>query len=349
MKIGIYGTARNEIANLDDWVKTTRGADVVCINDTGSTDDTFKELCKYKTGQFWVSAISPKPMQLSNALNIAMAQLPDDCDLAIRLDLDERLPDNWRDDLDSLNFPDGPVIVRAWFDHMGCTYRHTRIHSRHGFHWELPVHEILVSDEPATHVFTDLTFEHHQDPNKDRSQVLGELEAAVAADPENMRMVHYLGREYTYRGMWGEAIPLLRRHAASDEFAEERSESYRLLGDAYCALMPIEDVPARVYEMAAETCRERREGWVALADFWHKCGDWDECLDATDQALDITERSWYFNWPWAWGAKPYDLAALAFYYLGHRAEAVKYGEEAVRLEPDDQRLQDNLVWYREDG
>lgn len=352
MRIGVYASMRNEESNLYDWLDTVRGADFVALNDTGSTDNTYYLAVNAQSSFLGsVTQIPVEPMELSNALNIAMAQLPDDLDLILRLDLDERLPSDWRAQLEKIDLTkyDCPVIVRAWFDHMGCTYKHTRVHSRHGFHWELPVHEILIPEGPSLNIDTDLTFEHHQDPNKDRSQVLGELEAAHAKDPSDLRMLHYLAREYTYRQMWDKAIPLLREHVASDAFAEERSESWRLLGDAYCALVPIDELTGRSYEQSLQACPTRREGWVAYSDFFHKRGTWDLCLHYALGAMKLTERSWYFNWPWAWGAKPYDLAALACFYLGHKGRAISYGEEAVRLEPDDERLRTNLAWYREDG
>jgi len=343
MKIGVYASARNEEVNVTDWVKSLRDVDCFSVVDNGSSDKTVRK--------FLEQGIAPRNMlpptdALSGALNVALGELPDDCDLVMRVDLDERLPEGWREQIEQVDLKyDCPVILRAWFDHMGCVYRHTRIHSRHGFHWELPVHEVLVPEGASMNVDCELTFEHHQDPTKDRSQVLGELQAAHFADPSDMRMVHYLAREYTYRGMWGEAIPLLRVHVASDAFAEERSESWRLLGDAYSALCPPEELTGHAYRKSFEACPTRREGYVAFAESRYRKGDWHGCAWGAERALTITEKSWYFNHPWAWGARPWDLAALAAFYIGDKREAVRCGEEAVKLEPDDERLRTNLEWY----
>ena len=51
--------------------------------------------------------------------------------------------------------------------------------------------------------------------------------------------------------------------------------------------------------------------------------------------------------PYAWGPLPYDLAAIAAHNLGIKDKAVLYGEEAVKLSPDDDRLVDNLMFYLE--
>lgn len=341
MRIGVYASARNEMTNLDAWCDCTKDADVRIVNDTGSSDDTVNG---FRERSVPCTQIPIEPMYLCNALNTVMDLLPEDLDLIIRVDLDERLPDGWRDHLERLHL-NGPTVVRVWFDHGGCEYRHTRIHTRHGFRWELPVHEVLVGPAGTRFVDVPMVIEHHQDFTKDRSQVLGELQAALEADPNNERLQHYLAREYTYRADWQSAIPLFQKHVGTGAFVEERSESWRMLGDCYVALMPPEDVPLRPYRQAARIAPERREGWVALADLCHKQGRWLECLEAAERALTITKKNWHFNHPFAWGALPYHLAALASWNLGDLDSAARYGKHALDLEPDNDLYRTNLDWY----
>lgn len=344
MRIGVYASCRDEEKNLDAWLASVADADVVAINDTGSTDHTMKMLQRraLRDGRLRISQHPVEPMQLSNALNIAMSQLPD-IDLAIRLDLDERLQPGWRDQLEH-QAVDGPTVFQPWFDHAGNIYRHDRIHTP-GFRWELPVHEILTTDGPYERIPIEITIEHHQDLTKDRSQVLHELRAAHAADPTNLRLLHYLGREHTYRHNWQAAIPLLRAHAESDAYPEERSESWRLLGDCYTALMPPEEQSDRPYRMATTTCPERREGWVALANLHMKQNRWRDCLHNATRALSITEKSWYLNHPFAWSGQPHHLAALASWHLDQYENAAQHGRRAVELEPANELYRRNLEWY----
>lgn len=341
MRVGIYASCRNEAKNIDAWYASTEGADVVVVNDSGSTDDSVERLRALGV------EVQQQPADDSAfaRFNLALSLLPDDVDLAIRLDLDERLSPGWREALDECAI-DGPTVLQPWFDHGGIVYRHDRVHSRHGFRWDLPLHEVLVCDGPFTKLTVEFTIEHHQDFTKDRSSTVPLLEQALADDPTNLRMIHYLGREYTYYARWAEAIPLLHQHARSDAFPEERSESWRLLGDCYRALLPIEDVSRRPFFQAAITAPERREGWLALAEWHYDHGDWKQVRAAAEKALSITERSWYFNHPNCWGSRPYDLAALASFYLGETADAIRYGEQALELASDDARLVENLRWYR---
>jgi len=46
--------------------------------------------------------------------------------------------------------------------------------------------------------------------------------------------------------------------------------------------------------------------------------------------------------PSVWTEKPYDLASIASWHLGMKDQAIAYCKEALKLNPDDQRLQDNL-------
>lgn len=341
MKIGVYATARNESQNVEPWFRSTVGADVVVVNDSGSTDDTVQ---RFRDLGVDVRQEPVEPPIACVLFNTALNLLPEDVDLAIRLDLDERLQPGWREALDKITIV-GPTVVQPWFDHMGVTYRHDRIHSRHGFCWDLPVHEVLVCDGPYTRVPVELTIEHHQDMTKDRSTVLGELQAAYDADPTNLRLLHYLGREWTYRARWDMAIPLLRQHAMSDAFPEERSESWRLLGDCYAALMPPEEQSQIPYSRAVGACPGRREGHVALADLFHRQGRWELCRVNALAALAITEKSWYFNQPAPWNGQPEHLVALASWHLDRFDQALEYGRRAVELEPDNEIYVSNLRFY----
>lgn len=75
-------------------------------------------------------------------------------------------------------------------------------------------------------------------------------------------------------------------------------------------------------------------------------GAWSGSLFFAENALRITERGQsYINEPESWGARPYDLAALAAYRMGLFALAQKYGKLAVEQEPDDARLRENLRFY----
>ena len=60
-------------------------------------------------------------------------------------------------------------------------------------------------------------------------------------------------------------------------------------------------------------------------------GEWSGSLFFAQRALTITARSRsYINEPESWGARPYDLAALAAYRLGLYDDALRYGARLPR-------------------
>jgi Flp pilus assembly protein TadD len=54
----------------------------------------------------------------------------------------------------------------------------------------------------------------------------------------------------------------------------------------------------------------------------------------------------YLDEPAACGYRLYDLAALACSHLGLIDQAIKWGSMALDLVPNDQRLANNLAYYR---
>jgi len=57
----------------------------------------------------------------------------------------------------------------------------------------------------------------------------------------------------------------------------------------------------------------------------------------------------YLDDPAAWGYRIYDLAALACWHLGLSDRATTWGRMALDLCPNDERLANNLAYYRPPG
>ena len=47
-KIAVYAICKNEIHNVDEWMKNVQEADYICVLDTGSTDGTYEKLLEYQ-------------------------------------------------------------------------------------------------------------------------------------------------------------------------------------------------------------------------------------------------------------------------------------------------------------
>ena len=64
-------------------------------------------------------------------------------------------------------------------------------------------------------------------------------------------------------------------------------------------------------------------------------------------ALAVKEKPLdYLCESFAWGALPYDLAAISCYNLGDFWAALSFGAKALELDPDNERLRANMDWYK---
>ena len=351
-QIVVYAICRDEAQFARRWMQSMSEADQVVVLDTGSEDDTPALLRALGAA---VTRERIEPWRFDAARNRSLALVPEDADICVCTDLDEIFCPGWRAALEQAwcpgvgqarypyiwSFrPDGSDGISFWAD---------KIHARHGWRWVSPVHEVLRSDQSVRTVFVpDMRLEHHPDPAKSRGQYLPLLELAVAEEPDNDRNMHYLGREYLFHGRWAEADATLRRHLQmpSARWPEERCTSMRYL--ARCAReLGRESEEERWLLRACGEAPELREPWLDLAQFLFRREDWHGVIWAARRALRITKRTKsYLIEPEAWGELPYDLLAVALYYLGDYRHALAMGEEALKRSPMDTRLRDNVRLIR---
>ena len=85
-----------------------------------------------------------------------------------------------------------------------------------------------------------------------------------------------------------------------------------------------------------------REPWTDAALFYYKQKNWHAMLFCCEQALTIKNRpDTYITEAASWGALPYDLSAIGYYYTGDQKKAAAAIEQALALAPQDTRLQNN--------
>lgn len=348
MKVAIYTIALNEEQFVRRWHESAKDADYLLIADTGSTDNTARLAQRLGIN---VVSISVKPWRFDDARNAALSLLPSDIDMCISLDMDEIIVPGWREPLEDA-WKRG--ITKPTYKHIwswrpdgtpGMEFAYDHIHSRHGYRWKHPVHETLVAygDGPHVSEFVEgIETRHHPDPTKSRSQYLPLLKMSVIEEPNSDRNAYYYARELFFYRRYEEAAKEFKRHLSlpSATWLPERAASLRYL--AKCE-------PAKAKEYLVEAIsitKHRREARVELAQLAYFAKDWELCYNQATQAIAIEDKPLdYLCEEFAWGYLPWDLAAISAYYLGKKEEAIKYGEMAVSLEPNNQRLKDNLVFY----
>ena len=346
MRVAVYAIAKDEEQFVERWAESAEDADYRMILDTGSTDGTV-EAARRLGIDTAVQAFDP--WRFDVARNRALDLLPKDVDYCIALDLDEVLIPGWREELEKAH-AEGWTRPRyrytwSWTAEgaPGLVYGGDKIHTRDHYRWKHPVHEVCLRDDGReTQGWTGLEIHHHPDPTKSRSSYAPLLEQAVAEDPEDDRNAFYLGREYCYAGRTAEAAVMLKRYLSLPRAVWHAERSRAMI-----YLSTIEDARTWLLRAAAEA-PGRREPWVALAQHFYEAADWVGCLWAAQQAQKIVEKPLdYLCEDWAWNDRPWDLGAIAAHHLGLYDEAVRQGEVALSIDPDDPRLVNNLGFYKE--
>lgn len=344
MKIAVYAISKNEEQFVERFCKSAIDADLILIADTGSTDNTVAEAKKYGAE---VYNISVKPWRFDKARDTALNLIPGDYDVCISLDLDEVLEPGWREEIERVWKPE-TTRLRYKFDWgSGISFFYEKIHHRTGYHWHHPVHEYPRPDNRTQEVYahTDmLLVSHHPDNTKSRGQYMPLLELAIAEDPHCPRNAFYHARELTFYSRWTEAIQYLNKYLAMPEatWQNERAYAYRLLGKSHIQLGNWQQ-GVKMYRLAVAEAPGTREPWVELAQTAYSLQNWTECYSAAKSALAITDKALVYTMdPTVWTERPYDLASIAAWNLGLKAEALELVKQAVELAPDNQRLQNNL-------
>lgn len=349
MKVAVYTIAKNEAQFVERWYESAKEADYLLIADTGSTDSTPDVAVNLDIN---VYDITINPWRFDDARNAALALVPADIDYCIALDMDEVLMPGWRKELEKAHAHKWtrPRYKYTWSwnpdGSPGLQYGGDKIHLRKHYHWKHPVHEVLVPDRIVeTQGWTNLEIHHYPDSTKSRGQYFPLLELSVKEDPTDDRNSFYYARELFFHGQFDKAIAEFQRHLSLPRatWRPERAASMR-----YIAKMHTDFETKKLWlHRAHEEAPDRREALVELAQLYYEQGMWTACYQAAEKALAIEEKPLeYLCEEFAWGFAPWDFAAISHYNLGNFDKALKYGAKAVELNPEDQRLQNNLVYYQ---
>lgn len=356
MIVCVYAICKNESKFVDRWMDSMREADSVHVLDTGSADDT-AALLRARGAQVTVETISP--WRFDTARNRSLELVPDDADICVCTDIDEYFHPGWRRLLEEAwkpgttraayrytwNFnPDGSEGYVFWTE---------KAHSRHGYVWTHPVHEVLSwvgEGQEGGKVYVEgMQLDHRADNSKSRSQYLPLLEQSVLEDPDDDRNMHYLGREYYFHSMWDEAIITLKRHLLLPKatWRDERCASMRYIARCYAAKGDMGEAKRWLIRAVAEA-PHLREPYLELAERMYEERNWDAVAALCRDALEITERPrTYICEAEAWGSMPWDLLSLGLYYTGRPSEAVDAAKTAQKLSPKDERIARNIEIMQE--
>lgn len=350
MKVAVYTITLNEAKHIQRWYESAKDADYLLIADTGSTDGTV-DLAR--SLGIKVVEISIKPWRFDDARNYALASLPFDVDYCISMDADEILTLGWRAELqkcydvspkEKLYRPKHKLVTD--FDANGnptVDFYANRIHPRFGYRWRHPIHEVIVpyeKDLKESYCEVGLQIHHHPDNSKSRGQYLPMLEMAVDEEPFNPRNLYYYARELFFHKEYLAAKRVFEEYLKYSRFPGEKSYALRYL--AKCD-------PKNAEKHLKESIKTLycREGVLALANHYYITKEWKKCLKVSLEAIEIKEKlNDFMSEEWAYGHMAYDLVAISAWQLEQWDDALRYGEMALEISPNDERLQNNVKFYR---
>lgn len=349
-KVCVYAICKNESQFVDRWMDSMSEADLVVVTDTGSTDDTVEKL-KNRGAVVYTEIVSP--WRFDKARNLSLSHVPDDVDICVCTDLDEVLLPGWRDKLEA-QWKDTATMGKYLYNWSlkpdgtpDVQFTYFKAHTKKDYVWAYPVHECLKyigNDRPVEVFIEGMVLNHYPDPAKSRSNYLPLLEMGVQESPLDDRMNYYLGREYFFASRWQDCIDVQKRYLTlpTATWEEERCAAMRLIARCYNYLENKEQSRIWFFRAIGE-CPNMRDPYVEFAHAAYGWKEWLLCLSMAEQALAITQKSrTYVNTGRAWDHTPYDLASIACWNLGLYEKAAEYARQAIKITPNDARLQGNL-------
>lgn len=347
-KVCVYAISKNEEKFVNRWYESMKEADEIYVLDTGSTDKTF-DLLKEKGIKVKRKKISPWRFDI--ARNESLKLVPEDADICVCTDLDEVFNKGWRKELEkvwekntnrcrytynwSLDKDNKPLV----------SFLYEKIHSRNGYKWIYPVHEVLEFDNDFENVIVNenIILNHYPDSTKSRSSYLPLLELSVKENPKNDRNMHYLGREYMYYGKYNEAIDTLIKHLhlKNATWKDERCASMRFIARCYKYLKRYDESQMWLLKAIKES-PYLRDPFIELALLYYELNDFQKVYDTVTQALEIKyHQKTYNNEIFSWNETPYDLLSIACFNLGKYDESLEAINHALEISPYDERILKN--------
>lgn len=346
-KVCVYAITKNESKFIDRWYDSVKEADKIFVLDTGSEDDTVKKLKRKEKIIVKEDKIIPWRFDVARNKNLDMVDI--DTDICICIDIDEVITPGWRNILEEIWDSNTTRLAYTynWYidenNQPKVTFNIEKIHSRIGYKWTHPVHEVLslTGEIEENKKITDkIIVNHYPDNTKSRNSYLPLLELSVKEDSTDDRNMHYLGREYMYYGKWNECIDTLIKHLNLPKatWKDERAASMRFIARSYKNLGRFEEAKMWLNK-AIEEAPYLRDAYVERALLEYQLGNYIEVEKYCHDALRITShQKTYINEVFSWDYTIYDLLSISLFYQNRLKESLIYSDMALTMNPKDDRL-----------
>lgn len=202
-KLCVYAICKNELKNLEKWLKSISQADLIVLIDTGSTDGTYEYLQSFNNQNLVIDQLIQEEFDFSIARNFALQkafELTDESWIYLSLDLDEfleedgvlKIKNNWVNNYDTMR-------LKGITSENDYQYIDHKIHSgNREWFWHRAIHEIIKLPNKKQKEwnigFAATAYIHCQDLNKTRDYY-EKLLKAYEKNPNDIKTVIYLAWE----------------------------------------------------------------------------------------------------------------------------------------------------------
>ncbi len=147
-----------------------------------------------------------------------------------------------------------------------------------------------------------------------------------------------------YYGKYNKAIDTLIRHLNLENatWKDERCASMRFIGRCYKQLKRYDEAKMWL-EKAIKEAPYLRDPYMEMALLYYVLNDYDNVINYVNKALNIKDHTKsYINETFSFGYTPYDLLSISYYNKGEIEASKVFLEKAIKIEPNDDRLNNNL-------
>jgi len=320
MKTAIYTIAKDEANNVEGFMRAAEGCPVYVL-DTGSTDNTV-ELLKELGAHVAEKIIDP--WRFDTARNEALALVPDDVDVCIVVDMDERLDPGWQNKLKAewRGNVGNYFHIYDWADEArtipSVQAPRTRIHSRHDYEWYRRVHEVIRPVEGVKEDWCDtsIVVKHYQ--SGDQRDYSSALRESLAEDPSDADAWLQFAGECQQKRSFSEALDAYKQYIKLIDGDEREVLRYRR-ANAWIAVAEClhglnrNDEMVRAFLSAIAAEPNSREAWTHLSHVTVQMGNPYLSYGAAMTAYNIKKPPYHAATEAAcWGNLPKEMADHAF-------------------------------------
>lgn len=317
MKIAIYTIVKNEEQNIRTYLDNIKDADGIFILDTGSSDSTIDIL---KNSKAVFNQKIYDNFKFDEALNDAISYVPDDFDILINLDLDERLKSNWRSIITSLvsekfNFILFHSYVNDWYDEFKTKpktlYNCSKVHSKKGVKWIYSAFSQLVSSDSNTLelMYKDVLIYNYQQKKEIKNILYMDL---ILKSMKDSKIAEYhffyaklLFEEKKYIDAIKEWALFLNK---TEMFTQKHNSTAQMRSLALINMAKASNMSLKDYDfelqlllMASGESPYFREVWCYLAQAWINIENGIQAIACIKTAEKITDRYLsLINEEWCW-------------------------------------------------